>query len=563
MSGSATPQKIKDHVVFHANERRMGRWLPVAVFLVAALVYALTLSSHHAEAEDALRYVHEVSHGGLEQWLHPNHLIFNLVQRGFYDVWLGFGYSGTAERPMQVLNLLGGALALALLAAILLRLRLGPGLALLAAGFTGGSFAFWHYSLAPDTYILPLALALFSLDRALVLLARERGRDWMLLGLGLALMVLLHQQHALFAIVLTLSLGLALVTRDRPGPERLRSLVRFLLAIGWAVVLIFGSYVLAGVGVFGQRTLPGLVQWILGYAAGGAWSEWSMTSPLKALIGAGRAVIGGHALFANEVLAAGFGRLFPGKLLLEESFLVASLGPVRVGIYLTLLALALPVTLVLAIRLVWLRARPEVGAGVPERTWVRGTAWAVVGVYALFNTWWEPANPEFWIFPLPFLVILVALRLQALGDPWRRHLAWVLTLAITVANLIGSIQPMQDRERDYWYAVNRDLIAQLRPGDLVLTNGGYISDAMVRFYGAAEVLAVRNLPAGELAGLALERASSGAIYASGWVAEPPEALVATGQVLPRPEVMRALEHQGRWVPVLGQDAVQGLWRLRR
>ncbi len=92
--------------------RPVERWLPVAVFLVAALVYALTLSSHHAEAEDALRYVHEVSHGSMEQWLHPNHLIFNLVQRGFYEVWLGVGYSGTAERPMQVLNLLGGALAL-------------------------------------------------------------------------------------------------------------------------------------------------------------------------------------------------------------------------------------------------------------------------------------------------------------------------------------------------------------------------------------------------------------------------------------------------------------------
>jgi hypothetical protein len=546
--------------------RPVERWLPVAVFLVAALVYALTLSSHHAEAEDALRYVHEVSHGSLEQWLHPNHLIFNLIQRGFYEVWLGVGYTGTAERPMQVLNLLGGALALALLAAILLRLRLAPGLALLAAGFTGGSFAFWHYAMAPDTYILPLALALFSLDRALILLGRERSRDWMLLGLGLALMVLLHQQHALFAIVLTLSLGLALVTRDRPGPERLRSLVRFVLAIGGAVVLIFGCYVLAGVGVFGQRTLPGLVQWILGYAAGGAWSEWSATSPLKALIGAGRAVIGGHALFANEALAAVFGRLFPGKLLLEESFLVASLGGVRLGIYLTLLAIALPATLVLAIRLVSLRARPETVAGVPQRTqrtWVRRTAWAVLGIYALFNTWWEPANPEFWIFPLPFLAILVALRLQALGDPWSRHLAWVLTLIIAVANLIGSIQPMQDRERDYWYAVNRDLIAQLRPGDLVLTNGGYLSDAMVRFYGAAEVMAVRNLPADELAGLVLERAASGAIYASGWVTEPPQALVATGQVRPRPEVMQALESQGRWVPVLGPDAVQGLWRLQR
>jgi hypothetical protein len=545
------------------NAHRRERWLPVAVFLVAALAYALTLSSHHAEAEDALRYVHEVSHGGLEQWLHPNHLIFNLVQRGFYEVWLGFGYTGTAERPMQVLNLLGGALALALLVSILSRLRLAPGLALLAAGFTGGSFAFWHYAMAPDTYILPLALALFSLERALALLQRERGRDWLLLGLGLALMVLLHQQHALFAIVLTLSLGLALVTRDRPGSERWRSLGRFILAIGGAVVLIFASYVLAGVGVFGQRTLPGLVQWILGYAAGGAWSEWTATSPLKALIGAGRAVIGGHALFANEALAAGFGRLFPGKLLLEEGFLVASLGPIRVGIYLLLLAIAVPATLVLAVRLVWLRARSETGPGVPERDWVRGTAWAVVGIYALFNTWWEPANPEFWIFPLPFLVILVALRLQALGDPWSRHLAWVLTLAIVAANLIGSIQPMQDRERDYWYAVNRDLIAQLRPGDLVLTNGGYLSDAMVRFYGAAEVLAVRNLPAGELAGLALERASSGAIYASGWVAEPPAALVATGQVRPRPEVMRALETEGRWVPVLGPDALQGLWRLRR
>ena len=549
---------------------RRERWLPVAVFLIAALVYTLTLSSYSAEAEDVLRYVHEVSQDDPALWLHPHHLLFNVVHRGFYAVWQGLGYPGTAGWPMQVLNLLGGALALALLAALLVRLRLGAGLALLAAAFTGVSFAFWHYAVTPDTYILPLALALFVLQRALALLQSERGRDWLLLGLGMALMVLLHQQHALFASVLTLSLGLALVTRQPPGPARWRCLRPLLLASGGAVALIVASYLLAGVGVLGYRTPTTLLNWMLGYARTDIyhqWGHWSATGPLQALVGASRALLGGHALYAHEALADGLVRLFPAKVLVEERYLVAAWGAGQRALAWTLLASVVPVALALVLRLVTRRAPPGAADGGADRTWVRRTAWAVVGVYTLFNIWWEPLNPEFWIFPLPFLVMVAALRLATLNDPTTQRLAALLTLLLAAANYSGSIRPMQDPDRDYWNVLNRTLIPHLWPGDVVLTNSGYIAWANLQTQSPATVLWVRDPPppaAAELAGraLALTRATGGTIFASSWVVAPPAALMATGKNAPRPEVITLLAAHGRWEPVPEADAVQDLWRLR-
>jgi hypothetical protein len=229
---------------------------------------------------------------------------------------------------------------------------------------------------------------------------------------------------------------------------------------------------------------------------------------LKAVVGLGRAWIGGHFLFAFQPITAAIARWIPNYELSEEVFLVAGFGPLRAPLLvlltaLTGLAAAAAVIQALRLRVSSLTAPPfvvaasaapplttrESGQAARSARWLAILLGIYVAVYGLFNTLYLPESIEVWIAVTP----AAALALAALLRPaYRRpQVRWALGLAVAgllAINLWGSVLPQTDRSRDYWYQFNAGLIAVAQRGDLVVSGAGYISDGYVAFYSGARVL---------------------------------------------------------------------------
>jgi hypothetical protein len=61
-----------------------------------------------------------------------------------------------------------------------------------------------------------------------------------------------------------------------------------------------------------------------------------------------------------------------------------------------------------------------------------------------------------------------------------------------VANGLGSILPQTNLDSDFWYQANRYLIDNVRAGDLIITDGGYISELYLMIYTNGEVISARG-----------------------------------------------------------------------
>ena len=93
-----------------------------------------------------------------------------------------------------------------------------------------------------------------------------------------------------------------------------------------------------------------------------------------------------------------------------------------------------------------------------------------------------------------------------------------------ITNLLGSVRPQNARQGDYWYAANEYLIRTARPADLIVTDGGWISDNCLRASTRAAVVSVRKTRPVELAEI-IGRHRDGRLFISSWAFKPDEAIV--------------------------------------
>ena len=517
---------------------------PVAVLPAIAALYVSTLAVNHSEAEDSMLYIRQVTSGSVADLVHPNHLLFNAFHRLFYRLWIAFGYRGSAEIPMEILDTLAAVLTLWLMLRVLRRLGVRSALSLCCVLATAFSFGFWWYAVECETYILPLPFLLLSFDRLLTIAEDTRPHQFALLGLTTALAVVIHQQHVLGAIVLGVTLlAMAWQTRRQP-PFKLRMLGLLTYACV-AGVSIVAAYAWAGSRIMGKHGAAEIIAWSRGLARNGAWRAWSPVNPLKSLVGFGRGVLGLHMLFSFDAFRRATAHMFPNKILLEEAYLVSGTSP---AIKLVYLGLVLTVGLgALGLARLALRACAEQRAEQRGARAFKTASWLFLAACAAFNTWWEPQNVEFWIAPLPFFYMLVALRLEAVGAG-RAVLATAgaLVCALGLANLLGSVLPQISHDRDYWYAMNRPLIDAAKAGDIVLTNGGYISDGSLRLYTAADIVSAQEVSA-ESFERRLAAPRAGRVFVSSWLRDPMPELRGAGLVQRQPALFDALMRHGRLV----------------
>jgi hypothetical protein len=331
------------------------------IFLVSlvlwAAVYLLTLTDVHTY--DALSYILDVERKPWLELFHPHHLAYGPLGAVVSGLAAGLGWTGGAERPLQVMNALAGALGAALFAALAGRmLPQTPRTAGALAGLLlGASYAYWYFAIEVEVYTIAAVLLVVALWLMLLLARRPTPGLAVALGVIQGLAVLFHQTNVLLSLPALVALGLGLHASGQPGLGQ-RS-VRLLAAYGLPLALIVAvAYLGVGLGLSGLWSWGELSGWAAGYATTGFW--------------------GGPLDFARlPLLGRGLADTFaqPG------------------GAWVGLLLLA-----VLLLRWRGLRTAPRGLVAL-------GLSWLLV--YGAFFVWWEPDNVEFWIASLPPFYLLV------------------------------------------------------------------------------------------------------------------------------------------------------------
>lgn len=509
-----------------ARRERAGFGL-FALLTVIAAVYLSTLAVNHTEAEDSLWYLRSISTGTLKDQFHPNHLLYNYANHIVYRGLQALGYRQGPETPVSVVNVAGALMILA----FCWKLARAAGVPLFAGYaallLTASAYGFWWYSVECETYILPIVFVFLTFGQILRI-RREFANpfSYLLLGAFIALAILFHQQHVLL-IPVVLGGYLAIFSTQRKkisGSRFLRGLFLFGLS---CAALVGVLYLLVAVLVEEQRTLPSIMGWLKSGSEAGGYGYGLLAGFFKGIIGFSRAYIGGHYLFGFPAVTSLLERLIPNYELAEEIFLVRDLSPLLRAALLVLTAGGLACACLAAYR-AWISSHfahgngtkneelpqtaprrktrphtalgaafaPDADGGLSTRQLLLVLLLLYVAVYGLFNIWYLPESIEVWISLVPVTALLLALL--AGGPLQKRFLRLLVSGAITclfVVNLLGSVLPQHDHTHDFWYQFNGWLLGDCRPGDLVVSGSGYISDGYVAFYCNAKVLS--TLDAGD------------------------------------------------------------------
>jgi len=395
------------------------QWLvPLLLFLGFLGLYLATLTRVHTF--DALSYILDVDRKPWPELFHPHHLAYGPLGALVKHIAQGSGLAGSAALPLQLTNVLAGALGVAFCYRVTQRTSGRVDLALVAALLLGGSYAYWYYAVEVEVYTIAVLFLLLVLGLMPGLLQRPAPRDWLALGLLQSLAVLFHQTNILLCGPILLLWWLA----DWPVERRRRAMLQGGLAYGLPLATIVGgAYLLVGFGVSGFRSWAELIAWMTRYARTGWWGGVPNLERLADL-GAG----------------------------LQQSFARQD-----GGFFLLLMAVAL----VTAVRRMPMQQR--------RLATVLGL-WLLI--YGGFFFWWEPDNIEFWIACLPPLFLLVALGLSG-GRHWNVSTWPGLAAALLLLGLnYAAISRRGDATRDLQRLITAELAAQSTAGDLLLVADG-------------------------------------------------------------------------------------------
>jgi hypothetical protein len=513
----------KDSARDWAGSRRLGGATLSVVVVVAALgLYLSTLSKHYSEGEDSASYVVTVTRpSSLQDLCHPNHLAYLGLNRLVYMLVRAAGYPGDAALPMKVVSAVAGAWALGIMTRIMRRLGVDDRLVLVWVAITAVTFGYWSYSTQAETYTLPLPFFLLA-----VLVVIELGDGpfspgaFASLGLFNALTTLVHQMHIIIYPLMIVAV-VAIWYRRRSNVP-LGRLVAGLTIFGAVSAVIVGlAYFAAALGPLGLRDLGSIIRWSKGHGNQGPFYHVQWSNPLVSLIAIGHAVLGGHFLYGIDSFYDLFVRRFPDKLLLEERYVALQ---IPAAVRLTCLAasgLAAVSGLTFLGSLLFARKEAYHDRAQSLKFFASDAIiWPTLLVSFLFNTIMEPTTIEWWVLPIPVAAIGIA-SLQARrprsSDFWPAGA--VFAAALIVANGAGAILPQTDLRADYWYQANRYLIDHARPGDVIITDGGFISDWYLRVHTGASVIPAR-LNANDRLPRILHDSGSQRVWISSWVVEP-------------------------------------------
>lgn len=336
----------------------------------------------------------------------------------------------------------------------------------ISLGFAGlllFSYSFWHFSLQAEPHLPSTAfLAGFLLMVVMYDRAPGTGRA-ALAALCLGLATLLHQT----SILMTPAFLVFLLFRESTKDTWRRHVPAFLTTYFLAAIV---PYLLVGYFVRDLRTIPEFKGWIMGLSTWGGWGYWTMTTPLKSIIGLLRSLVGSHFMLGLEPVMDFAARLFPGASW-DDELLLAGKVPTWVTLPLVVVEVAvlaglgaLLVRLVRRRRHLWQRRR---GIMAFLLTWLLA--------YGGFIMWWAPERAEFWIGVILPLLVLAASSYGTEDRIGARAVSGLTLLlaGLLVVNFLGSIWPQAAADIEPETRLLLEIDAVTRPGDYILSSSSF------------------------------------------------------------------------------------------
>jgi hypothetical protein len=247
-------------------------------------------------------------------------------------------------------------------------------------------------------------------------------------------------------------------------------------------------------GIIKLHTLSKIWYWLTYYShVENYWSQLSPTTIVKAAVGFGRTLIGGHFLLAISTFQNFARKTVGGKRLLDEAFLVRHVNGTIADI---LLILSLAVIFILiAVICFRLRFWRQIWR---ERHVVLGLSLVWIVSYSCFFLFWDTSNLEFWIAQSVILwLIVIILSIQPRGQVFTfgRYTVVLSSIAVLLftINFLGSLQWLMHRDNDSYYVRTEVLADHAARGDLVIIGRWWILEYYLCRFTESDVLSLSTV----------------------------------------------------------------------
>jgi len=453
----------------------------VYIFLFFFIFFAFNLTSNFSGPHDSMSYLLGFIKGG--DLFPPHHLLYHITTYGVFR-FLSFIFPHIPDYHLvEISDTIWGCLALTVVYKIFLR-RIGMQgrEAFFSTCVVAFSFGIWFYCSNIEVYMPPLFFLVSTLYMCMQ--PELRRKDILSITLLFSLSVLFHQANVLIAPVIVWKFW---------ASRRQTPFIPAILRLGIiSAVLVGGLYIIIGWGVEGQNNFKDFYAWLRGYTLqSNYWFPLAFGTLIRALIGWGHAIIGGHFAFRVAPLQAMINKLFFYHNLDDEVYLVRNLSQGMALLLMILTVIVLALLLLLLIR-VLLNARTVFGK--------YGHLFIPLGlflmIYTAFFFFWMPENLEFWI-PQTVMLWVLLLGANHLLPPLRFApvkkyylLPLALTLMLLVVNYFGSIHWMKDIENDSVYIKIKKVKQAATPGDIIVLHDPWLLDDFLAYYTPAYVTPV-------------------------------------------------------------------------
>lgn len=437
------------------DERRSFRTVDAWPGIGFALLYLLTLSHTLSVTHDSALFLRPIE--TLRPALVPNHLWFEPIMTSAYRLFMLVWPDIGAQRAAEAVNALAGAMALQAAYAIgVWRIGLTRRQAALAVTCAGLTYGVWYYSIAIETYALPLALTAWTFYGI-----TSRCARWPVVlacAVGHSVAILCHQSAVLFGAV---AIG-ALLSDGRFWRSRLIQASAYVVVCS---LLVGGAYATAVISMGYGQSVGRAARWSVGHLPRrNFWSRPPRAFVLAAA-GATRAMVGGQFVFAVPSLATRIDQWFPRNDPVDERFFVRTVTPSMAWLLAGLAVVALAsmgALMILAAWTIWMDGFHVVG-----RVTALLAGWLTM--YCGFFAFWDPANPDFWVVQV-YLAPLLAMAILSRVRPAGIQTVLFLSLAssLLVVNGLGTVRLAGDPANDYYAVYLRSVARELEAGDVLI-----------------------------------------------------------------------------------------------
>jgi hypothetical protein len=447
---------------------------PFIVFIVFLLIYLFTLTSNFTAPHDSMAYLNMLKTD--EGLWHPHHLLYHVSSKYWLHFWKLIFPSSADYIIVESYSSVWGAALLALVFIFFRRrFELSPLTSWLCTAVVGLSYGIWFYSVNVEVYMPALFFTLLSLYT----LSRKEwsSRHVWRISIVHALAILFHQMNILLVPVVIYK-----IATQRKNIYIFKSFFWYGLT---GLVLVGGTYFLAGWVIEGNNNFTDWVAWIRGYTESNTyWQPFSWKTPFLAAMGFLRTIVGGQFIFRLGSMQESIGDFLKVHALQDEAFLVKGLSPTLVWTALIMSFLLGVVMLILLVQFI-ARFREKM------RSWkhVIMPLLLYAGIYTAYFLFWMPEILEFW---LGHCIVLWLLLLGTYRPAGRRLNIYAGMIAglLFVINYTTSIKPMQSIENDIGYARIEKVRQTATENDLVVVQDPWLLKEFLEYYTKARVRVV-------------------------------------------------------------------------